>query len=114
MAISFGGLGNGLDFGQVVDQLVKVSRLPVDRLIQKKATLNSKSTDYATLSTKLASLQSASDAIRLTSNFDRSSVSVSDSTVLSASGSSSTASRTGRSSRLRSACEVSCGCCSPG
>ena len=89
MAISFGGLGNGLDFGQVVDQLVKVSRLPVDRLIQKKATLNSKSTDYATLSTKLASLQSASDAIRLTSNFDRSSVSVSDSTVLSATGSSS-------------------------
>jgi flagellar hook-associated protein 2 len=87
--VSFGGLGNGLDFGQVVDQLVKVSRLPVDRLIEKKATLNSKSTDYATLSTKLASLQSASDAIRLTSNFDRSSVSVSDSTVLSATGSSS-------------------------
>ncbi|MBH0190340.1 MAG: flagellar filament capping protein FliD [Nitrospira sp.] len=87
--ISFGGLGNGLDFGQVVDQLVKVSRLPVERLNEKKATLNSKSTDYATLSTKLASLQSASDAIRLTSNFDRSSVSVSDSTVLSATGSSS-------------------------
>lgn len=87
--ISFGGLGNGLDFGQVVDQLVKISRLPVDRLNEKKTTLNSKSTDYATLSTKLASLQSASDAIRLPSNFDRSSVSVSDSTVLSASGSSS-------------------------
>lgn len=87
--ISFGGLGNGLDFGQVVDQLVKISRLPVDRLTEKKTTLNSKSTDYATLSTKLASLQSASDAIRLSSNFDRSSVSVSDSTVLSATGSSS-------------------------
>ncbi|MBH0189414.1 MAG: flagellar filament capping protein FliD, partial [Nitrospira sp.] len=88
-SISFGGLGNGLDFGQVVDQLVKVSRLPVERLIAKKASLNSKSTDFATLSTKLASLQSASDAIRLTSNFDRSSVSVSDSTVLSATGASS-------------------------
>jgi flagellar hook-associated protein 2 len=87
--ISFGGLGNGLDFGQVVDQLVKISRLPIDRLNEKKATLNSKSTDYATLSTKLASLQSASDAIRLPSKFDRSSVSVSDSTVLSASGASS-------------------------
>ncbi|MBH0181828.1 MAG: flagellar filament capping protein FliD [Nitrospira sp.] len=88
-SISFGGLGNGLDFGQVVDQLVKVSRLPVERLIAKKATLNTKTTDFATLSTKLASLQSASDAIRLTTNFDRSSVSVSDSTVLSATGSSS-------------------------
>ncbi|OQW35771.1 MAG: hypothetical protein A4E19_16105 [Nitrospira sp. SG-bin1] len=86
--ISFGGLGNGLDFGQVIDQLVKASRFPVDRLNAKKATLNSKSTDYATLSTKLVALQSAADKIRLTSNFDRSGVSVSDTTVLTATGSS--------------------------
>jgi flagellar hook-associated protein 2 len=86
--ISFGGLGNGLDFGQVIDQLVKVAHLPVDRLTTKKAALNSKSTDYATLSTKVAALQSASDAIRLPTTFDRSSLSVSDSTVLSATGSS--------------------------
>jgi flagellar hook-associated protein 2 len=87
--ISFGGLGNGLDFGQVVDQLVKAARIPVDRLTAQKATLNSKSTDYATLSTKLLALQSAADKLRLPSNFDRSSVSVSDSTVLTATGSSS-------------------------
>jgi flagellar hook-associated protein 2 len=87
--ISFGGLGNGLDFGQVIDQLVKASRIPVDRLNAKKAGLNSKSTDYATLSTKLIALQSAADKMRLPSNFDRSSVSVSDSTVLAATGSSS-------------------------
>jgi flagellar hook-associated protein 2 len=87
--ISFGGLGNGLDFGQVVDQLVKAARIPVDRLTAQKATLNSKSTDYATLSTKLIALQSAADKVRLPSNFDRSSVSVSDATVLTATGSSS-------------------------
>lgn len=87
--ISFGGLGNGLDFGQVVDQLVKASRIPVERLTAKKSTLNSKSTDYATLSTKLIALQSAADKLRLPSNFDRSSVSVSDSTVLTATGSPS-------------------------
>ncbi|UVT14537.1 MAG: flagellar filament capping protein FliD [Nitrospira sp.] len=86
--ISFGGLGNGLDFGQVVDQLVKASRIPVDRLNTKKADLNSKSTDYATLSTKLIALQSAADRMRLPSNFDRSSVSVGDSTVLTATGAS--------------------------
>lgn len=89
--VSFGGLGNGLDFGQVVDQLVKVSRVPIDRLTAQKATLNSKSTDYATLSTKLVALQSAAAAIRLPSNFDRSGVSVSDSNVLTASGSLSAA-----------------------
>lgn len=86
--ISFGGLGNGLDFGQVVDQLVKVARLPVDRLAEKKATLNSKSTDYATLSTKLIMLQSAADKLRLATSFDQSSTSVSDETLLSATGSS--------------------------
>lgn len=86
--ISFGGLGNGLDFGQVVDQLVKTSRIPVDRLNAKKTDLNSKSTDYATLSTKLIALQGAADKMRLPSTFDRASVSVSDSTVLTATGSS--------------------------
>jgi flagellar hook-associated protein 2 len=86
--ISFGGLGNGLDFGQVVDQLVKVARLPVDRLTDKKASLNSKSTDFATLSTKLIGLQSAADKLRLSTSFDRTSTSVSDSTALSATGSS--------------------------
>ncbi len=87
--ISFGGLGNGLDFGQVVDQLVKASRIPVDRLNAKKADLNSKSTDFATLSTKLIALQSTADKMRLPSSFDRSSVSVSDPTVLAATGASS-------------------------
>ncbi|NGZ08377.1 MAG: hypothetical protein CV088_03200 [Nitrospira sp. LK70] len=87
--ISFGGLGNGLDFGQVVDQLVKASRIPVDRLNAKKDDLNSKSTDYATLNTKLIGLQSAADKMRLPSTFDRTSVSVSDTTVLTATGSSS-------------------------
>jgi flagellar hook-associated protein 2 len=86
--ISFGGLGNGLDFGQVIDQLVKVARLPVDRLTDKKGTLNSKFTDYATLSTKLVMLQSAADKLRLATSYDRSSTSVSDETVLAAAGSS--------------------------
>ncbi len=86
--VSFGGLGNGLDFGQVVDQMVRVSRLPIDRLTDKKASLNSKFTDYATLSTKLIALQSAADALRLPSLFDRTSASVSDPTVLSATASS--------------------------
>lgn len=86
--ISFGGLGNGLDFGPVVEQLVKVAHLPVDRLTAKKATLNSKSTDYATLSTKLIVLQGASDKLRLATSFDRTATSVSNAGVLSAVGSS--------------------------
>ena len=92
--ISFGGLGNGLDFGQVVDQLVKVAQLPVDRLTQKRTDLNTKLTDLTTVSTKVAALQSAAEALRLSTSFDKTTVSVSDSTVLSASSSSSGATGT--------------------
>ena len=55
--ISFGGLGNGLDFGQVVEQLVKASRIPVDRLNGKRSDLNSKWAGYATLSKKMNALR---------------------------------------------------------
>jgi len=92
--ISFGGLGNGLDFGQVVDQLVKVAQLPVDRLTKKRKDLNTKLTDLTTVSTRVAALQSAAEALRLSTAFDRITVSVSDSTVLSASSSSSGATGT--------------------
>jgi len=92
--ISFGGLGNGLDFGQVVDQLVKVARLPVDSLNEKKGALSSKSTDYATLSTKLIALQGAADKLRLSTSFDRTTTSVSDTSALSAVGSSTATSGT--------------------
>lgn len=87
--ISFGGLGNGLDFGQVVDQLVKVAQLPVDRLTKKKTDLNTKFTDLTTVSTKVAALQSAAQALRLPTSFDKTTASVSDPTVLSVSASSS-------------------------
>lgn len=92
--ISFGGLGNGLDFGQVVDQLVKVAHLPVDRLTTKKGDLSSKSTDYATLSTKLIALQGTADKLRLSTSFDRTTTSVSDTTAVSAIGSSTATSGT--------------------
>ncbi|SPP65149.1 flagellar filament capping protein FliD [Nitrospira lenta] len=92
--ISFGGLGNGLDFGKVVEQLVKVAHLPVDSLNEKKGALSSKSTDYATLSTKLIGLQSAADKLRLSTSFDRTTTSVSDTSALSAVGSSTATSGT--------------------
>jgi flagellar hook-associated protein 2 len=92
--ISFGGLGNGIDFGQVVDQLVKIQRLPIDKLTQTQTSLRSKLTDYGLLGTKLLSLQGAADALRLVTTFDRASVSVGDSAVLIASASSTAAAGT--------------------
>ena len=84
MAISFGGLGNGVDFGQVVTELAKVQRLPIDALNTKKTNLQSKLTDYGTLGDKLLALQSAANAIRLPTSFDRTTTTVSDDTKLTA------------------------------
>lgn len=86
--ISFGGLGNGIDFGQVVTQLVQVQRLPIDQLSKKKTDTQTKLTDYGTLGTKLLALQSAADKLRLTSRFDQNTSTVSDEKVLSATASS--------------------------
>ncbi len=88
-SISFGGLGNGTDFGQVVDQLVKLAQLPVDRLNKTKSGLNAKFTDLTSLSTKVVAFQSAAQALRLSTSFDKTTASVSDTTVLSVSASSS-------------------------
>lgn len=87
-SISFGGLGNGLDFGRVVAQLVQLQRLPIDRLSQTQQTLQTKLSDYGTLGTKLLALQSAAHAIRLGTSFDRAAATVSDEQVLTASASS--------------------------
>ena len=84
MAISFGGLGNGVDFGQVVTELVKVQRQPIDKLTAAKLDLQKKLTDYGQLGTKLLALQSAASQLRLPSSFDQSTGSVSDTSVLDA------------------------------
>lgn len=84
MAISFGGLGNGVDFGQVVSELAKVQRLPIDALTAKKKDLQTKLTDYDALGAKLLALQSAANALRLPSSFNRSASTVSDETILTA------------------------------
>ncbi|MGZ8422212.1 MAG: flagellar cap protein FliD N-terminal domain-containing protein, partial [Nitrospira sp.] len=84
MAISFGGLGNGVDFGQVITELVKVQRQPIDKLTAAKLDLQKKLTDYGQLGTKLLALQSAASQLRLPSSFDQSTGSVSDTTVLDA------------------------------
>ena len=87
-SISFGGLGNGVDFGQVITQLVAIEHLPVDNLNKSKNTLQSKLTDYGSIADKLLALQRAGDALRLPTAFDRSTATVSDQTAVTASAAS--------------------------
>ncbi len=82
MAVSFGGLGNGVDFGQVVSQLVSLERIPVERLNGTKKTAQTRMTDYGTLGTKLLALQSAANALRSSSTYDKNTASVTDTDAL--------------------------------
>lgn len=89
--ISFGGLGNGIDFGPIIDFLVQTERIPIDRLTDQKLKTQEKLTDYGTLGTKLLSLQSAASSLRSRVNFDKTKVEVSTAstkTLLTATSSS--------------------------
>ncbi|GJL53154.1 MAG: flagellar hook-associated protein 2 [Nitrospirales bacterium] len=91
MAVSFGGLGNGVDFGQIVEFLVQAERLPIDRLTEKKLASQEKLTDLGTLGTKLLTLQSAANSMQTRISFDKTKVDVSTASaqnVLTASSSS--------------------------
>lgn len=92
MAISFGGLGNGVDFGPVVDALVQAERLPIDGLTQKKLQAQKKQTELGLLEAKLLSFQGLASNLRNRVSFNKTQVNVaspSAQTPLSATVSSS-------------------------
>ncbi|HNP60126.1 MAG TPA: flagellar filament capping protein FliD [Nitrospirales bacterium] len=97
MAISFGGLGNGVDFGPVVDALVQAERFPIDALTQKKLQAQKKQTELGLLGAKLLSFQGLGNSLRNRVSFNKNQVNVASAsaqTPLSASVSSSAASGT--------------------
>jgi flagellar hook-associated protein 2 len=74
--ISFGGLGNGVDFGPIVDLLVQAERIPIDRINQRKLDLQAKQTDFGLLGGKLLGLQTAANSLRTRLSFDKNQVGV--------------------------------------
>lgn len=94
MNISFGGLGNGVDFGPIVDALVQAKRIPIDGLTQKKLQAQKNQTDLGLLGGKLLSLQGLASSLRTRISFNKNQVNVtspSAQTPLSATVSSSAA-----------------------
>ncbi len=89
--ISFGGLGNNIDFGPIVDLLVQTKGIPIDRINQRKLSLQSKQTDFGLLGGKLLALQGAASSFRSRVGFDKNQVNVtsaSSQTLLTATASS--------------------------
>jgi flagellar hook-associated protein 2 len=90
MNISFGGLGNGVDFGPIVDALVQAERLPIDGLTQRKLQAQKKQTEFGLLGAKLLSLQGLASSLRTRVSFNKNHVNVASSsaqTLLTASAS---------------------------
>ncbi len=84
------GLSSGIDYGTLINQLIEIERQR--RLIplqEKKGQEQTRLSSYETLTSKLSTMKSAADTLRKASTFAVKKAEVSDSTVLSASASSS-------------------------
>jgi flagellar hook-associated protein 2 len=86
--VSIGGLGNGIDWNQVITQLVAAQQVPITNLQTSQQALQTKLTDYTSLDAKLQAFQGVASSLRTSGSFDRSAVTVSDNTVLDASADS--------------------------
>lgn len=65
-----GGIVSGLDTDTIVKQLMQVERQPLDKLFQKKQTLEWQRDKYREMNLKLKSLEEAAFGLRLTSAFN--------------------------------------------
>ncbi|MBI5682830.1 MAG: flagellar filament capping protein FliD [Deltaproteobacteria bacterium] len=81
------GLTSGIDYGQLIEQLVSVEKKRVNSFNEKKTDYQSKVAAYETFSTKLGTVESAAKKLKDASTFDVKSAEVTDDTILSASAS---------------------------
>ena len=67
--ITFGGLGNGIDFGPIVDFLVQAERIPIDRINQRRLDAQAQQTDFGLLGSELLGLQTSANSLRTRLSF---------------------------------------------
>lgn len=90
MPTRISGLGaSGLDTDALVKQLMQVKQIPIDRLIQKRTTLEWKRDAYRDMNTTLSSFRTAVDKLNLSASFNAKKATSSDDTKVSASAASS-------------------------
>lgn len=91
MAITASGLGSNLDVNSIVSQLMAIEQQPLTALNTKEASFQAKLTALGTVKGTLSSLQSAVQTLKTASTFTGRTATSSDTTVLSASASSTAA-----------------------
>ncbi|MDF2683549.1 MAG: fliD [Brevibacillus sp.] len=84
MGIRISGLASGMDTEKIVSDLMKAQREPVNRLQRSKATYEWKRDGYREMNTLLADLQNSIKNLRLSSTFNKKTVSSENESVASA------------------------------
>jgi flagellar hook-associated protein 2 len=91
-SISSPGLGSGLDINGIISKLMSVESRPLTQFASKEGSYQAKLTAFGTLKGTLSSLQTAAQALAKTDTFTGMSASSSDSTLFTASATSSASS----------------------
>ncbi len=84
-SFSVGGLNTGIDYNELISQLIEIRRRPIEILETKKTDYSSRISTYSELSAKLSDLKSSVDKLKTTSSFFVKTSSEGDSTVLDSS-----------------------------
>ncbi|MFB5085869.1 flagellar filament capping protein FliD [Psychrobacillus sp. PGGUH221] len=88
-----GGLASGMDIDQIVGDLMKAQRIPLDKLLQKKTTFEWQRDSYRSINTKLKTFDTyLFDNFSLSSNFNKKTVESSNSNIVSATATGSASS----------------------
>jgi len=88
-----GGLASGMDIDQIVGDLMKAQRIPLDKLYQKKTTFEWQRDSYRSINTKLKAFDTyLFDNFSLSSNFNKKTVESSNSNIVSATATGSASS----------------------
>lgn len=91
--LRIGGLASGMDIDQIVGDLMKAQRIPLDKLLQKKTTFEWQRDSYRSINTKLKAFDTyLFDNFILSSNFNKKTVESSNSNVVSATATGSASS----------------------
>jgi len=86
---SISGLTTGVNWRNVIDQLIQIERRPINLMEQRKTTLSDQKTAWSDLKTRLTTIDSKLDALKLDSTWEAKKVTSSDETKVTATTSSS-------------------------
>lgn len=84
-----GGLASGMDINQIVSDLMRAERMPLNKLMQKKQVLEWQRDDYRAMNTLLLDFRSELTQMKLTSKYRSASTSSTDESKVTATAASS-------------------------